>query len=235
VGVALIALAAVAQAAVEKGTAKAVAVRGSVEISTDGASWAPLKKGEKLREGAVVRTSSASAADFDLGRNGSLLRIMPNSTVALTALTYESTSIETIVNTQIDVRSGRVIGNVHKLSATSKYEVTTPKIVAAIRGTRYDISAEGRVVVAEGSVVVVAYGDNGATVTRVVSAAEVFNPVSGMVTPATEADLGDVGGSASSVPGIAALPSLQGRFYDEYGAIDRIVLPADVVISRSGQ
>ncbi len=233
IGAVVLALASVAQAAVEKGTAKVLAVQGSAEISTDGTQWKALKRGEALHEGAWIRTSSSSAADLDLGRNGSQLRIMPNSTVSLAALTYEDTGLETVVNTQIELREGRVLGNVHKLAAASKYEVKSAKAVATIRGTRYDFQADGRLVVAEGSVVVVSYRDDGSTITRVVNANEMFSPVSGMVTPAADADLGDVGGSASSVPGIVALPALQSKMFDERGPIDRIVLPVAPFVSRT--
>jgi len=233
IGAVVLALASVAQAAVEKGTAKVLAVQGSAEISTDGTQWKALKRGEALHEGAWIRTSSSSAADLDLGRNGSQLRIMPNSTVSLAALTYEDTGVETVVNTQIELREGRVLGNVHKLAAASKYEVKSAKAVATIRGTRYDFQADGRLVVAEGSVVVVSYRDDGSTITRVVNANEMFSPVSGMVTPAADADLGDVGGSASSVPGIVALPALQSKMFDERAPIDRIVLPVAPFVSRT--
>jgi len=233
IGAALLALASVAQATVEKGTAKVLAVQGTAEVSTDGVRWTALNKGESLHEGAMVRTSGSAAADLDLGRNGSLLRLMPNSTVALTALTFEQTGVETIVNTQIDLRAGRVLGSVQKLSAASKYEVRTTKAIATVRGTRYDVSADGRVVVAEGSVVVVAYKEDGSTVTRVVNAGEAFSPVSGVTTAATEAELSDVGGSASSVPGIVALPALQSKMIHEANFFDRIVLPVDGFVSRT--
>jgi hypothetical protein len=233
VGAALLALAGSARADVEKGAAKVVAVHGSAEMSLDGSSWAPLTRGESLREGAMVRTTAESVADLDLGRNGSLLRLLPASTIALTALTYERTGIETVVNTEIELRAGRIVGHVQKLSAASKYEVKTPKVVAGIRGTRYSMSADGNVVVGEGSVVVVAYRADGGTITRVVNASEAFNPVTGSVAPATEQALGDVGGSASSVPGIVALPGLQGNIFDDRTVIDRVILPVDIVISRT--
>lgn len=232
-GAALLALATAAQAAVEKGAARVVAVHGTAEVSLDGSTWAPLKKGENLREGALVRTTGSAAADLDLGRNGSSLRVMPNSTVALAALTFEETGLETIVNTQIDLRQGRVLGHVQKLSTASKYEVKAPKASATVRGTRYDMSAEGKLVVAEGSVVVVALREDGSAVTRVVNASETFSPVSGLVTPASENDLADLGGSASSVPGIVALPPLQSPIFDGANFIDRSVLPTDAYISRS--
>jgi hypothetical protein len=97
---------------------------------------------------------------------------MPNSTVALAALTYEQTGLETIVNTQIDLRSGKVVGHVQKLSTASKYEVKAAK--SGGHGPRhpvFDMEADGKLVVAEGSVVVVvALKEDGSTVTRVVNA-----------------------------------------------------------------
>lgn len=233
VGAALLALASVAQAAVEKGSASVVTVQGKAEFSTDGATWTALKRGESLREGAIIRTATAAGADLDLGRNGSVLRILPGSTVALTSLTYEQTGLETIVNTQIDIRTGKVVGQVQKLSSASKYELKTAKAVATIRGTRYSMEASGKLVVAEGSVVVVALKEDGSTVTRVVNANEAFTPASGAVVAATDADLGDVGGSASSVPGIVALPPLQGALFDDRTVIDRTVLPSGLSVSRS--
>ncbi len=232
-GAALLALATAAQAAVEKGTARVLAVHGTAEVSLDGSTWAPLKKGVNLREGALVRTTGSAAADLDLGRNGSSLRVMPNSTVALAALTFEETGVETIVNTKIDLRQGRVLGHVQKLSTASKYEVQAPKVSATVRGTRYDMSSDGKLVVGEGSVVVVAVREDGSAITRVVNASETFSPVSGLVTPATENDLADIGGSASSVSGIVALPPLQSPMFDAANFIDRVVLPTDTYISRS--
>jgi hypothetical protein len=229
VGAAILALTAAAQAAVEKGAAKVVAVFGPAEVSFDGSSWAPLTKGERLGEGAMIRTSAGAVADLDLGRNGSRLRVMPESTLAFSALTYERTSIETIINTQLDLRAGRLIGHVQKLSAASKYEIKTPVVVAGVRGTRYDITAEGKVVVSEGSVVVVAFGKDGATTTRVVNANEVFTPASGAVTPATEADLGGMGGAVAIPNEITGLPPLQSNLADDRTAIDRVVLPAEYI------
>lgn len=233
VSVALFALASAAQAAVEKGSANVVTVQGKVEYSTDGSTWSALKRGESLREGVTVRTADTAAADLDLGRNGSHLRVMPGSTVALSALTFEQTGLETIVNTQIDIRSGKVVGQVQKLSSASKYELKTSKALATVRGTRYSMAADGKLVVAEGSVVIVSAKEDGSTITRVVNANEMFSPALGSVVTATEADLGDVGGSTSSVPGIVALPPLQQSIIDSRTAIDRVVLPAGLSVSRS--
>jgi len=233
VGAIMVALASVAQAAVERGSAKVLAIQGSPEVSVNGSQWSALKKGETLSEGAMVRTVGSSAVDLDLGRNGNRLRVMPASTVALATLTYEETGVETVVNTVVELRSGRVVGQVNKLSTASKYEVKSAKAVTGIRGTRFDISAEGKVVVAEGSVVVLVAKEDGTTMTRVVNASEMFNPVSGVVVGAAEADMADIGGTASSVPGIVALPPLQSMMLDDKYFVDRIVPPFDYFVSRT--
>ena len=62
-----------------------------------------------------------------------------------------------------------------KLAAASKYEVKTPQGVAGIRGTRYDISADGTVRVIEGQVVVV-YIVNGIASTATVNAGQMARP-----------------------------------------------------------
>jgi len=231
-GVALAALATSAQAAVEKGSAKVLELVGAVETSTDGSTWTSLNRGDVLHEGSMVRTTAKSAADLDLGRNGSRLRVMPGSTVALTSLSFEETGVEAAVNTGIEVRTGRVVGVVSKLSTVSKYEVKATKVVSKVRGTRYSMAADGKLVVGEGSVVVLVTQPDGSVATRVVNSSEAFSPVSGLVGPASESDLGDVGGSASSVPGIAALPPLQGMFFDPTTQIDRTVYPTGLSISR---
>jgi hypothetical protein len=233
VGATFLALTAWAQAAVEKGTAKVVSVQGTVEVSTDGTQWKSLKKGVTLREGAMVRTAGTSAADLDLGRNGSHLRVMPGSSVVLSALSLEQTGVETLVNTVVDLKEGRVLGHAPKMSAASKCEVRTEKAVASVQGTRYDISADGKVVVAEGSVVVVSQAEDGTLMTRVVHANEMFSVVMGQVSPAGDNELADIGGSASSIPGIVALPALQSPLLDDRTSIDRAILPTDVWVSRT--
>ncbi len=231
-GAVLVALAMTAQAGVEKGAAKVLDVQGQAEFSVDGSTWASLKKGETLREGARVRTAGKSGADLDLGRNGARFRLLPNSAVTFSALSFEETGVETIVNTEIQLTAGRVVGAVHKLSSASKYEVKAPKATATVRGTRYVMGVNGDLTVGEGSVMVLSYRSDGTTLTRVVNAGESFNPASGLVQPAVDAALEDVGGENSSVSGIAALPPIQSRLFDSRTALDRTVLPVDPQISR---
>jgi hypothetical protein len=75
------------------------------------------------------------------------------------------------------------------MSAASKYEVKLPNGVAGIRGTFFDIFAEGIVKVRIGSVVL-AWVDpkTGNVVTQVVSGGQMYDARSGQVTPLPPGD-----------------------------------------------
>lgn len=131
-------------------------VRGTANYSTDaGANWKKLNVGMRLNQNSVIRTAPGSTVDLFLGDNGPVVRVTESTTMGIDRLTYEAMGNETVIETQLDLRNGRILGNVKKLAAASKYEVKTPQGVAGIRGTRYDIRADGTVTVIEGTVLVV--------------------------------------------------------------------------------
>jgi len=168
--------AATAEAAPEMNKAVVRAVRGSANYSTDrGANWRTLKVGASLNQNSVIRTAPGSQVDLFLNENGPVVRIMEGSTLGLDKLTIDRTGVENVIETQLDLRDGRILGNVRRLAAASKYEVKTPMGVAGIRGTRYDISADGTVTVVEGQVVVV-YIVDGVASTATVNAGQTARP-----------------------------------------------------------
>jgi predicted lipoprotein with Yx(FWY)xxD motif len=71
VGAALLALATAAQAAVEKGSAKVVAVQGGAEVFDRRHDLDAAEAGRESCAKARWSVRRASAADLDLGRNGS--------------------------------------------------------------------------------------------------------------------------------------------------------------------
>src|SRR4029079_8693429 len=121
--------------------------------------------------------------------NGPVVRVTENTTLGIDRLTSDKSGAETIIDTQLDLRAGRVLGNVKHMAAASKYEVKTPQGVAGIRGTRYDISADGRVRITQGDAVVV-YVIGGRTSTANVRAGQMSSP------PTT----------AGGNPGVAPIP-----------------------------
>ena len=118
----------------------------------NGGKWLPLQTGEMLKTGAVVKTGAKSRADLFLGINGSMLRLAANTELKFTRLAIEQSTIEPIAQTEMELISGRVIGNVRKLPMGSSYVIKTPKGVAKVKGTVYDINADGELIVLSGKV-----------------------------------------------------------------------------------
>jgi hypothetical protein len=126
----------------KQGTATVRAVHGSAKYSSDGGVWIPLKPNTVLRSGTTIQTGGGdSRVDLHLPQNGPAIRVTANTTLTLERLTYANTGADDVIDTQLNLRTGRIQGNVKKLAAASKYEIKTPNAIAGIRGTEYDISS----------------------------------------------------------------------------------------------
>src|ERR1041385_7600538 len=150
-------LSASAQAETKHNRAVVRAIHGSgAQVSNNkGQSWAPAKVGQFLSANSVVKTSTDTTVDLFLGDNGPVVRVTPATSMGIDKLDVDNTGIEKVIETQLDLRSGRILGSVKKMAAASKYEVKTPVGVAGIRGTEYSIDARGKVTIVTGAAVVV--------------------------------------------------------------------------------
>ncbi len=154
VAVAMAMLISTAEAKVNKAVVRAV--RGTADISTDkGSTWKPARVGSQLSPNSIIKTGAGSVVDLFLGDNGPVVRVTESTEMGIDRLDVEGSGVDKVIETQLDLKSGRILGNVKKLAEASKYEVKTPVGVAGIRGTEYDISANGRVSVITGLVQVV--------------------------------------------------------------------------------
>ncbi|HIL72603.1 MAG TPA: hypothetical protein EYG44_00075 [Verrucomicrobia bacterium] len=146
-----------AQANAREGQALVQSISGEVTMLVDGGNWLPMQTGELLKSGTVVKTGANSQADLFLGINGSMLRLAANTELKFNRLAIMESPIEPIAQTEMELISGRVIGNVRKLPMGSSYVIKTPKGVAKVKGTVYDINADGELIVLSGKV---RYTDN---------------------------------------------------------------------------
>ena len=192
--------------AAQVGKAVVRQVRGAAEAS-EGGAWKALSGGEQLAPGTVIRTANDSSVDLFLDQNGPLVRLTENTTLGLEKLNFENTGVDTVIETQLDLKSGRLIGVVKKLSATSKYEIKTPNGVAGIRGTDYVIAADGTVRVAKGQIVVVYVKADGGVVTQVVNEGEKFNPATQKVEVMSAEEKAETQAMADSLRGEISEPS----------------------------
>jgi hypothetical protein len=117
------------------------------------------------------------------------VRIWENSLLGIDKLSITDTGADTVTDTQLDLKAGHIFGNVKKMSAASKYEVKLPNGVAGIRGTIYDITAEGVVKVSSGSVVLAYVGADGTVVTQVVNGSQKFDARTGQLSPLSTGEM----------------------------------------------
>ena len=141
-----------AHASAREGHALVQTVSGEAKMTVDGKKWVPLQVGALLETGTTVKTGAEGRTDLFLGLNGSMLRLVGGTELTFSRLNIEESPIEPIAQTEMILKSGRAIGNVRKLPMGSSYVIKTPKGVAKVKGTVYDINAEGELVVVTGKV-----------------------------------------------------------------------------------
>jgi hypothetical protein len=190
--------------------AKVVRISGGVRYKAGNNEWLPLKGGDIVKPGTIIQTAEGASVDFALGSSSApiayrpvpteglifqpnieqnLVRLWGNTLLSIDKLTSTQTGTDQVTETQLDLKAGHIFGMVKKMSAGSKYEVKIPNGVAGIRGTIYDISAEGMVRVLTGSCVVAYVGANAAVVTQVIMAGQEFDTRTGTLSQMTPADI----------------------------------------------
>lgn len=219
--IALAMVASAAAQTMVQGTAKVVRMKGEARYGTgDASGWRLLKVGTVLKPGTIVQTDKqkGSYVDLVLGdgeapvprpavfnpnappaglayqpkAEQNTIRLFENTALGIDKLVSMQTGADVVSETQLDLRSGHVLGNVKKMSAASKYEIKLPNGVAGIRGTIYDIYAEGIVKVLVGSVVYAYVGGDGAVKTQVVSSAQQFDATTGVLSPISESAMSEI-------------------------------------------
>src|SRR5437867_675464 len=173
---ATLALAGPVRAESKQGRAVVHEIRGSADYSTGGGAFTALTAGSSLEAGSVVRTGADSECDLFLPQNGPVIGIRADTVLGLDKLIYDGTGAETVIETRLDLKSGRVTGHVKKMAAASKYEVKVPNGMVSVRATEakgldYDIEATGRTTLKNGSASMVFN-----SVTYTINAGQTFDP-----------------------------------------------------------
>ena len=110
------------------------------------------------------------------------IRLTPNSTLAVDKLTIVDTGADTVSDTELDLKKGKIYASVRKLSGASQYIVKLPTGVAGVRGTLFSISVDGAVACFEstgGGVILALTLANGNTQTFVVGPGQLLDPATG--------------------------------------------------------
>lgn len=180
-----------------------VRLKGDARYSTGDSVWHKVKVGTKLKSGDLIQTAQSSYVDIILGEAGyvparisvgdaatyqpevkqDVIRVWEDSVLGFDKMTVMNTGADEVMETQLDLRAGRIMGTVKKMSTASRYEIKLPNGVAGVRGTIFRISAAGVVQVLSGSVVVSWTGSDGSPMTQVVNAGYQFDVRTGQLSP----------------------------------------------------
>jgi hypothetical protein len=111
------------------------------------------------------------------------VRMTGDTMLAIDKLTVSDTGVDTVSDTELDLRQGRIYCSVKKLSGASQYLIKIPNGIAGVRGTLFVIDANGYVGVLKNSVVLSLIGPDGKPITVVVGEGSQFDPQNGLITP----------------------------------------------------
>jgi FecR protein len=117
------------------------------------------------------------------------IRMYGDTVLAVDKLTAADTGVDAVSDTELDLRQGKIFGNVKKLSAASQFLIKIPNGVAGVRGTTFVLSADGTLTVTDGSVVLSVVGSDGKTYTETLGPGDQFNPTTGQITHLTDQEL----------------------------------------------
>jgi hypothetical protein len=164
----------------QSGELQIKSVQGQVAFSTDHSTWADLKPGRVLTQGAALKTGPDSTADLEFAYSGTELRLRPDSLLELARMDEVVAEENVIIDTRLNLKSGSMIGSQHKLAKPSTFTIMTPNGSATIRGTEYLVSSDGGVTCMRGEVAVNS-SHQGDPVTVQVPAGFSFNPATAHV------------------------------------------------------
>src|SRR4051812_38756423 len=106
-------LSASARAEMRHNTAVVRTVRGSADVSADkGRTWKKAAVGTRMTANSVIKTAPGSSADLFLGENGPIVRVTEDTQLGIDKLDVEATGIEKVIETQLDLRAGKILGSV---------------------------------------------------------------------------------------------------------------------------
>jgi hypothetical protein len=150
---------------------------------------------------AATESASLDAADSSMSSSVSTasyaqpkaeqdaVRIYENTVLGLDKLSLVQTGADKVSETELDLKAGRILGTVKKMSAASRYEIKIPNGVAGVRGTIYTVSADGLLSVISGDVVLSYVGPDGTPKVQEVKAGQQYDAKTGILSDIPESEL----------------------------------------------
>jgi len=137
--------------------------------------------------------------DYKPAVEQNMVRLTGDTMLAIDKLTVSDTGLDTVSDTELDLKQGRIFASVKKLSAASQYLIKIPNGIAGVRGCVVVIDASGWCAVIKdplappshkGALLLSIIGPNGTPATYQVDEGSQFTPQTGQITPLSPELLG---------------------------------------------
>ena len=198
-------------------TAIVVRASGLVQSTAGQSDNQPVRAGDILTSGSLIRTGSGKDCFVDLllaGDPGSpvlepavfsargsaasaepvveqtVVRLGPDSVLALNRLLSFDTGADRVIETQVELKHGRLSGIVKKMSGASLFEVRLPDRLVRVRSGAFDISNDGATISVARGTLTLAWLDpvTGKTTSQSLSAGQQFDSRKNLVAMLTPAE-----------------------------------------------
>jgi hypothetical protein len=130
--------------------------------------------------------------DYKPSVEQNMVRMTGDTVMGIDKLTVSDTGLDTVSDTELDLKQGRIFASVKKLSAASQYLVKIPNGIAGVRGCVIGIDANGWCAVIKdplespshkGALLLSIIGPNGTPATYEVDEDNQFNPQTSQISP----------------------------------------------------
>jgi len=128
-----------------------------------------------------------------------VVRMWGNTVLAVDKLTQFDTGLDTVSDTELDLRAGRIFLNIKKMSASSQFIIKIPSGVAGIRGFWGYIDFKADCALGEGNGVISQVNSAGTLVTQSFSGGNFYDSSDGLVKPLLKDVLDDLERTLTSV------------------------------------
>ncbi len=125
--------------------------------------------------------------DYRPSAEQNVIRISGETTLKIDTLSVSDTGADTISDTELDLKEGRIFYSVKKLSTESKFFIKVPNGIAGVRGSQGFVSVHNGVLGACGALVhplwISVVGSDGKPTTITVGEGQEYNPATGNSEP----------------------------------------------------
>jgi hypothetical protein len=118
-----------------------------------------------------------------------VVRLSPNTTLAIDKLTVIDTGADTVSDTELNLKQGKIFASVKKITGASQYLIKLPNGIAGVRGTKFSIDIFGNVTDFEstgGGVVLSLVPPGGVPHTLLILPGFTFDAATGILSPNTQ-------------------------------------------------